>query len=60
MMLECSNLNAPSKASKFQKPSIKEITPASSHGITFSASEKAIDWRNVQGLDEVFSAPKPR
>lgn len=60
MMLECSNLNVPSKAAKFQKPSVKEITPSSSHKTTFTASEKARDWRDIKGLDEVFTAPRPR
>ena len=61
MMLECSNLSAPSKATKFQKfQSVKEITPSSNHKTTFTASEKSRDWRDIKGLDEVFTAPKSR
>lgn len=61
MMLECSNLNVPSKAVKFQKKSsVKETTPSSSHKTTFTASEKARDWRDIKGLNEVFTAPRPR
>lgn len=60
MMLECSNLNAPCKASKFSKLSVKEITPSSSHSATFTASEKARDWSNIKGLDSAFIAPKQR
>lgn len=60
MMFECSNLNAPSKALKFHKPSIKEIVASSTHKTVFTASEKARDWRNIKGLDEAFTVPKPR
>ncbi|XP_054713811.1 synergin gamma-like [Uloborus diversus] len=60
MMLECSNLTGPQKANKFQKPSVKELLPTSLPKATFTASDKARDWRSIQDLDKVFVAEKPR
>ncbi|GFU60899.1 synergin gamma [Nephila pilipes] len=60
MMRECSDLSRPQKANKFSKPSVKELTPSSQQRYTFIPSNKSVDWKNLQGLEEVFVTKKPR
>lgn len=60
MMRECSDFSAPQKASKFTKPSVKELAPSIQQRYTFAASNKSRDWKNLQGLDEVFVTKRPR
>ncbi|CAL1288976.1 unnamed protein product [Larinioides sclopetarius] len=60
MMRECSDLSAPQKASKFTKPSVKELGPSVQQRYTFTSSNKSRDWKNLQGLDEVFVTKRPR
>ncbi|XP_035223633.1 synergin gamma-like isoform X2 [Stegodyphus dumicola] len=60
MMLECSDLSRPQKANTFQKQLMKDLSHASQQKATFTASNKARDWRNVQGLNDVFILPKSR
>ncbi|XP_015911781.1 synergin gamma [Parasteatoda tepidariorum] len=60
MMMECSNLSGPQKANKFFKPPVKEITPTTQSRSTFTTSDKARNWRDIKGLDEVFVEKRPR
>ncbi|KFM62453.1 Synergin gamma, partial [Stegodyphus mimosarum] len=39
---------------------MKDLSHASQQKATFTASNKARDWRNVQGLNDVFILPKSR
>ncbi|GFU65723.1 synergin gamma [Trichonephila clavipes] len=60
MMRECSDLSGPQKANKFSKPSVKELAPSAQQRYTFTSSNKSVDWKKLQGLDEVFVTKRPR
>ncbi|KAG8176213.1 hypothetical protein JTE90_012215 [Oedothorax gibbosus] len=61
MMRDCTDLNSgPQKAHTFTKPVVRELAPAAHQRSTFTPSNKARDWKNLQGFEEVFIANKPR
>ncbi|PRD35015.1 UNVERIFIED_CONTAM: Synergin gamma [Trichonephila clavipes] len=60
MMRECSDLSGPQKANKFSKPSVKELAPSAQQRYTFTSSNKSVDWKKLQGLDEVFVTKRPQ
>ena len=60
MMLQSCDLNAPQKASGFnKKQSVKDIQPAKVKAVTFNPSQKARQWtQDSEELTELFMLPR--